>query len=46
MASTIPADLVGLGDRVGRLAPGRVADLVAIGGDGGLRGVMLEGRFV
>jgi N-acetylglucosamine-6-phosphate deacetylase len=46
MASTIPADLVGLGDRVGRLAPGRVADLVVIGGDGGLRGVMLQGRFV
>jgi N-acetylglucosamine-6-phosphate deacetylase len=46
MASTVPADLIGRGAEVGRLAPGRVADLVVVGGDGRLLRVMAGGRFL
>ena len=46
MASTVPADLIGLGARVGRLAPGRAADLVVVGADGGLQRVMIAGRLL
>lgn len=37
MASAIPAALLGLEDRYGRLAPGRAADLVLLGPDFSLR---------
>jgi N-acetylglucosamine-6-phosphate deacetylase len=33
LAATAPADFIGAGDRIGRLAPGRRADLVAIAPD-------------
>jgi imidazolonepropionase-like amidohydrolase len=32
-ATTVAAELMGWSDRVGSLAPGRFADLVAVGGD-------------
>jgi imidazolonepropionase-like amidohydrolase len=54
-ASVNGADLVGAGDRLGRVAPGYLADLVAIDGDplkdinaviNGVRWVMKDGRVV
>jgi N-acetylglucosamine-6-phosphate deacetylase len=46
LASTAPADAIGTGDRAGRIAPGRRADLVVAGATGTLRRVMAGGRFV
>jgi imidazolonepropionase-like amidohydrolase len=54
-ATTIPAALLGMGDRLGRVAPGFLADLVAVEGDPltsiealftGVRWVMKDGRVV
>ncbi len=54
-ATTTAADLLGLGDRLGRVAPGFLADLVAVEGDPiadinalftGVRWVMKDGRTV
>jgi imidazolonepropionase-like amidohydrolase len=54
-ATTIPAELLGIGDRLGRLGPGYLADIVAVDGDptanintlfSGIRWVMKGGRVV
>lgn len=45
-ATTVPAAAVGLAGRVGRLLPGRAADLVVLGRDLDVRAVMLAGRWV
>ena len=54
-ATTIPAELLGLGERLGRIAPGYFADLVAVEGDpltampslfNGVRWVMKAGSAV
>jgi imidazolonepropionase-like amidohydrolase len=54
-ATTIPAQLLGIDDRLGRVAPGYLADLVAVEGDPltdidalftGVRWVMKDGRVV
>jgi imidazolonepropionase-like amidohydrolase len=54
-ATTIPAELLGIGDRLGRIEPGYLADLVAVDGDptssvlpviNGVKWVMKEGRIV
>lgn len=54
-ATTIPAELLGMGDRLGSIAPGYLADLVAIDGDptasvlnviNGVKWVMKEGVVV
>ena len=45
-ATTVPADALGLARRVGRLLPGRPADLLVLGRDLEVRAVMLAGRWV
>jgi N-acetylglucosamine-6-phosphate deacetylase len=46
MATSRPADCLGRGDRLGRLLPGRQADMVHLGAEGGLRGVWRAGRRI
>jgi imidazolonepropionase-like amidohydrolase len=54
-ATTIPATLLGMGDRLGQVAPGYLADLVAVEGDpldditvvfSGVKWVMKDGKVV
>ncbi|MEL6167268.1 MAG: N-acetylglucosamine-6-phosphate deacetylase [Pseudomonadota bacterium] len=46
MASSVPADVAGIGDRAGRLDAGRAADFVHLGPDGRLSGVWRGGRRI
>jgi N-acetylglucosamine-6-phosphate deacetylase len=46
MAATTPAELLGLGDRKGSIAPGRDADLVVLAPDLSLARVMARGEWV
>lgn len=46
MVTAIPATLIGAGDRLGHLAPGRAADLVHLADDLTLAGVWRAGRAV
>lgn len=46
MASAEPARLLGLEDRFGLIAPGRQADLVALGPDRALAGVCQAGQWI
>jgi imidazolonepropionase-like amidohydrolase len=54
-ATTTPAELLGMGDRLGRVAPGYLADIVAVDGDptiaipvliNGVKWVMKDGQVV
>lgn len=44
MMATNAAELIGLGDRKGKIRPGYDADLVLVGTDGAVRKVWVEGR--
>jgi N-acetylglucosamine-6-phosphate deacetylase len=44
MATSVPAEVVGLGHSLGRIEPGRSADLVLLGPDGELKQVWQAGR--
>lgn len=46
MATSRPAACLGRGDRLGRLLPGRQADMVHLAADGGLAGVWRAGRRI
>ena len=46
MASLYPAEAVGQGKRMGRLAPGMAANIVALSNDLDVRGVWIDGRRV
>lgn len=46
MASLYPAEAAGQGNRMGRLAPGMAANIVALSNDLDVRGVWIEGRRV
>ena len=45
MAATTPAELLGLDDRIGVLAPGRDADVAILDGDLELAGVVVRGEW-
>lgn len=45
-ATAIPAQILGVGDRFGRLEPGYVGDAVLFGKDWQVRGVWIDGRPV
>ena len=45
-ATTIPAQSIGAGETAGTLAPGRNADLVVLGEDLMVEGVMIGGRWI
>jgi len=44
MASTVPAEIIGLGDQLGKIEPGYVANLVVLDSDWQCRRVFVEGR--
>ena len=44
MASTYPAQFLGLGDRLGRIAPGYQADFVALDDQLQVIGTWIEGK--
>jgi N-acetylglucosamine-6-phosphate deacetylase len=46
MATVTPAEAIGMGDVLGRIGAGRVANLVAFGPDFGVRAVLANGVFV
>ncbi len=46
MATTTPADVIGMSDQLGRIAPGRIANLVAFDADFTVRTVLTNGQFV
>lgn len=46
MAGARPAAVLGLGDRLGHLVPGRIADMVHLAPDGTLAGVWRSGRQI
>ncbi|MGR3545302.1 MAG: hypothetical protein ACU0BE_13530 [Paracoccus sp. (in: a-proteobacteria)] len=45
MATSIPADLIRAGDRLGRIAAGRAADLVRLDAALALRAIWRDGDF-
>lgn len=46
MATLTPARIAGVDDRLGSIAPGKLADLVVLDGDLGIRDVFVNGRKV